>query len=234
MHGHEKTLFHARRLLFHVTFAEIRFSPPFFPSLLINIRFIYRLDISDVIRPPACFIAKHFQYLAHPLSQESPLPTRSDEKATWQPAKNYAFRPFAREQQFTAIYDIHRVEAYSFAGRNAGLAETRHGTPDRIHPHDGSIEGVAQTGGGRSFTSSRLTRNLSGCHPDVPSVGFPRQELGPAERQEVVKGANYQLRVSLNRRSTHAVLLCYELRYSLSLSLRFNSREWVSPVSHHR
>jgi len=45
----------------------------------------------------------------------------------WQRAKNYVFRPFGRERQFTAIYDVRQGRG-SFEG-NAGLDETRHGTP---------------------------------------------------------------------------------------------------------
>lgn len=135
-------------------------------------------NISNISQHP------HAKVPAANVRQQKVVRTRG-----WQAAKNYAFRPFAHEQQFAAIYDIHGVEAYSSEGRSAGLAETRHRTPPRwiwrppppppplrriAFTLDSSIEGVARTGG-RSFTSPRLTRNLSGCHPDVPSVGFPRR-----------------------------------------------------------
>lgn len=67
--------------------------------------------------------------------RRAPIPDVRQQKVAgtrgWQPAKNYAFRSFVREQQFTAIYDIRGVEAHSSEGRSAGLAETRHRTPPR-------------------------------------------------------------------------------------------------------
>lgn len=130
---------------------------------------------------------------------------RSGEKAAgmrgWRPAKNYAFRPFRPR---AAIYSYLRRlwGRSSFFRRKCGIGRntSQNATPksssgvlvpamrDRIYPRwlDGIGRRVARTGG-RSFTSSWLTRNLSGCHPRVsPARGrreFPcraRRELGSA------------------------------------------------------
>lgn len=100
--------------------------------------------------------------------------------------KNYAFRPFGSEWQFTAIYDVHGVGAHSSLEGNPGLAETRHRTPPPLkiyiaaaaagRSHSPSMirwrEGIARTRRGDLLRGLGSLEICLDAIPGIPSVGF--------------------------------------------------------------
>jgi len=128
--------------------------------------------------------ARHYRYRARPPPPRDS--SRSGEKVAAR--RGHGNRPKIMHSVHSVVNGnlqlfttSDRVEARSAEG-NAGLDETRHGTPPPLKIRrrwritftlDDSMESRDRADEeGRSFTSSWLARNLSGCHRGIPSVSF--------------------------------------------------------------
>lgn len=182
------------------------FIPSFFFFILANDSSCIELD--SIFRchqfTSACFIAKHFQYRmpSNPLADSSPSEATETRRNARMAIGQKLCIPFirSRKQQFTAIHYVRGIGDHSSEG-SAGLPETRHRPPPPLEIRRGwrgsrlpswlsQREGIARTGG-TIFYELLARSKFVWMPPGYPERRFflARQELGLAEKQEVVKGA---------------------------------------------